>query len=186
MADRNKLPRGGHGGSIEVRGKRGIAIGGRGGRGGNVPRAVGGDGGGGVHEGNATAIGGDGGDAGRFGRPTLGAPSTCERMLESSWAGILLSNSVDEYGILYVGRGGDSGHAEIEYGGRLYSLNVLLKLLRIWRNETIDAVDFLLPESPQEWWNLACEMFPEECERAMAHMRKCEDYPSGPFQSPYS
>lgn len=186
MPDRSKLPRGGHGGSIEVRGNRGIAIGGMGGRGGNIPGTIGGDGGGGVHEGAGTSIGGDGGDAGRFGRPTLGAPSTCERILDSDWSTILLLDSVDEYGILVPGRGGDGGSATIISDGRPYSLNVLLKLLRIWRNEIIDAVDELAPESPQAWWDLAFERFPEECERALAHMKKCEDYSDKPPPSPYS
>lgn len=185
MPDRVKLPRGGHGGSTEVRGNSGIAIGGRGGRGGNVPGAIGGDGGGGVHKGGGTSIGGDGGDAGRLGRPTLGAPSTCERMLDSDWSAILLANSVDEYGILVPGRGGDSGLATILSDGRPYTLNVLLKLLRIWRNEIIDTVDELAPGSPQAWWDLAFELFPKECGRALAHMRECEDYPDQPSRSPY-
>lgn len=185
MQDRGKLPRGGHGGSTEIRGDKGIAIGGRGGRGGNVPGAVGGDGGGGVHEGAGTSIGGDGGDAGRFGRPTLGAPSTCERILDSGWSTFLLETSVDEYGILVPGRGGDSGQATIEYAGRPYCLNVLLKLLRIWRNEIIDKVDELAPNSPQAWWDLAISMFPEECGRALAHMRACEDHLVQPPRSPY-
>ncbi len=186
MLERDKFPRGGHGGSSEVRGNSGTAIGGRGGRGGNVRGAKGGDGGGGHHEGDGTIIGGDGGDAGRLGRPTLGAPSTCERMLHTDWSSILLATSVDEYGILLPGRGGDSGQAEIVSDGRSYSLNVILKLLRIWRNEIIDTVDELAPSSPHAWWDLATEMFPKESERALAHMRECEDYPDQRSRSPYS
>jgi hypothetical protein len=185
MPGRDKLPRGGHGGSAEVRGNRGAAIGGRGGRGGNVPGAVGGDGGGGVHEGEGASIGGDGGDAGRFGRPTLGAPSTLERLRDTDWFGIVLANSVDEYGILIPGRGGDGGEATIVSDGRLYSLNVLLKLLRIWRNEIIDVVDELAPRSPQEWWDLAVQTFPKECDRALTHMRECEDHTDLTARSPY-
>lgn len=185
MSDRDKLPRGGHGGSVEVRGDGGTAIGGRGGRGGNIPGAIGGNGGGGTHESGGIVIGGDGGDAGRLGRPALGAPSTCERMLGSEWADTLLAGSVDEYGILVPGRGGDGGEAVVMYDERRYCLNVLLKLLRIWKSEIIDTIDELAPSTPQEWWDLAFEKFPEECARATAHMRECEDYPARRPPSPY-
>lgn len=185
MADRDKLPRGGHGGSVEVRGERGIAIGGRGGRGGNIPGATGGNGGGVIHEGGGIAIGGDGGDAGRLGRPTLGGPSPAERMLDSDWANILLASSIDEYGILIPGRGGDGGQSTIYSDGRSYSLNVLLKLLRIWNDEVINAIDELSPPTAQAWWDLAAERFPQECAEALAHMRECEDYPNRAPPSPY-
>lgn len=185
MSDRDCLPRGGRGGSVEVRGKEGIALGGKGGRGGNVRGAVGGDGDGGIHFGDGISIGGDGGDAGRYGRPTLGAPSTCEHKQATDWSNALLRTSVDEYGILIPGRGGDSGSATIVSEGRVYSLNVLLKLLRIWRNEIIDHVDGLSPETPQEWWDSAKLRFPTECGRALAHMRECEDHPDRSPLSPY-
>lgn len=186
MSGREKLPRGGNGGSVEVRGKSGIAIGGRGGRGGDVPGTDGGDGGGGTHDGGGVAIGGDGGDAGRSGRPALGAPSTSEHMLEFGWARVLLLESVDEYGILFLGRGGDGGVATIVSDGREYILNVLLKLIRIWRNEIIDTIDELAAETPQAWWDAANARFPDECRRALSHMRECEDHPDRPPLSPYS
>lgn len=185
MPDREKLPRGGRGGSAEIQGQVGTAIGGSGGRGGDVPGAKGGDGGNAIQIGPGVAIGGDGGDAGRLGRPTLGAPSVSERLLDSDRAHFLLATQVDCYGILMIGRGGDSGEATVVFEERSYSLNVLLKLLRIWQNEIIDIVDHLGPTSPQAWWETAYANFPNQCERAMAHMRKCEDYPAHSRPSPY-
>lgn len=186
MADKDQLPKGGRGGNVEIQGDDGRAIGGNGGRGGNVPGAFGGDGGGSKHSGPVTAIGGDGGDAGRMGRPTLGAASTLERVLDSSWANIVLESCVDEYGILNKGAGGHSGHAIVTSGGRGYSLVVLLKLIRIHRNSIIDEIDESDPGSPQEWWNEAVKRFPDETEWAMAHMRTCEDFPDQKPPSPYS
>ena len=185
MPDRNRFPRGGHGGSVEIQGDEGTAIGGNGGRGGNIPGAVGGDGGGGRHTGSGTAIGGDGGDAGRRGRPTLGAASTLEKNFDSPWMPIILENNVDAYGIIVPGRGGDSGYAVVEFEGREYSLNVLLKLIRIRHNSIIDEVDEKDPGSPQQWWNEATKCFPKETEWAMAHMRTCEEFPDQKPPLPY-
>lgn len=161
MQEGDEKPRVGHGGSVEMHGDKDIAVGGRGGRGGNVPGATGGDGGGGVHRGPGTSIGGDGGDAGRMGRPTLGAASPLERQLGTWYANVC---ERDRYGFLVPGRGGDSGQAEVVCGGRAYSLTVLLKLLRLWRDEVVDAVDDLTPDGPQAWWDFAVAMFPDECE----------------------
>lgn len=186
MSGRDKLPSGGHGGSAVVRGKNGIALGGRGGRGGNIPGTSGGTGGSATVNGDGVAIGGDGGDAGRSGRPSIGAPSVIERTLVSDHASLFLQTLVDEYGILTPGRGGDGGFATIMSDGREYSLNVLLKLLRIWCNEIIDTVDDLALETPQNWWDAANVRFPEECGRALAHVRSCEDHSDLPPLSPYS
>ncbi|WP_171209553.1 MULTISPECIES: hypothetical protein [unclassified Ruegeria] len=185
MPDKDRFPRGGHGGNVEVEGNEGIAIGGRGGRGGNVPGAVGGGGGGSRHIGGGIAIGGDGGDAGRRGRPTLGAASTLEKTLGSTFTLTNLENIVDAYGIILPGRGGDSGFAVVEFDGREYSLNVLLKLIRIRHNSIIDEIDMKDPGSPQRWWDEASKCFPEETAWAMAHMRKCEDFPDQKPPLPY-
>ena len=184
MSNRKK-PRGGRGGSAEVRAQRGNAFGGRGGRGGNILGASGGDGGDATVRGAGVAIGGDGGDAGRLGRPALGAPSTLERAIGPVLANVLSQALVDQYGIFLPGRGGDGGFATIVSDERKYSLNVLLRLLRIWRNEIIDVIDSFAPKTPQAWWDAANAMFPEECGRALAHMRECEDHPDQPPPSPY-
>ena len=181
-------PRGGHGGSVTVFGSSGKAIGGRGGRGGDEGFGRGGDGGGGDHSHGGTSIGGDGGDAGRLGRPALGAASTLERESEFkdsiSWK-ISLATSVDEYGIMWPGRGGDSYEAQILFNERIYSLNVILRLIRIWESHVIDCIDLMGPENEQEWWNLAERHFPQLCERVIAHMRACEDNPEQSPPSPY-
>jgi len=184
------LPRGGHGGSGQVAGDGGKAIGGDGGRGGDAGYGNGGDGGGASLHGTGVSIGGDGGDAGRIGRPALGARSTCERpdVRSGPFGPILLLSAVDAYGILVPGRGGDGGIAFIEHNGREYCLNVLLRLLEIWHPKMIDVVDGFGASSPQEWWDRAIRSFPFVCERAMEHMRTCEDiqgeeniYPPSPY-----
>lgn len=182
-------PRGGHGGSVEITGGSGRAIGGPGGRGGDEGFGRGGDGGGGTHSGGGTSIGGGGGDAGRLGRPALGAASSLEQSSEFFGRPPGLSNSsldVDCYGIYWPGRGGDSYEAEIEVRGRLYSINVILRLFRIWENDAIDCVDLMGPRSPQEWWGCAVSRFPDLCGRAISHMKSCEDDPRDPPPSPYN
>jgi hypothetical protein len=59
--------------------------------------------------------------------------------------------------------------------GRRYPLNVLLRLLRIWKDDAIDHVDELEPKDPQDWWLKACALYPSETSRAMEHVRHCED-----------
>jgi hypothetical protein len=137
---------------------------------------------------SGVVIGGDGGDAGRHGRPTLGAPSTLERDIAGldDWP---LADLVDEYGILWPGRGGDSGEAYVEVDGRAYKLNVLLKLVRIWQNDLIDRTDAFEPRTPQDWWERAQLLDPDTCSRAMAHMIYCEDkctHSGKPPPSPYA
>lgn len=181
MAQENEEPRGGHGGSVEIIGDSGIAVGGNGGRGGSPGYGRGGDGGGGTHSGSGFVRGGDGGDAGRPARPALGAASTmC--FTDSFW--LSLPGITDVYGIPQPGKGGDSHIEVVHHDGYRYCLNILLRLLQgpipeiINRPDIIDAVDekgvSAGIQTGQEWWDLAVKYFPIETSRAMSHMRECE------------
>lgn len=183
MADDKKLPRGGHGGSVEIIGGNGVAEGGNGGRGGSYSFGRGGDGGGVTHFGSGHARGGDGGDAGRPARPSLGGLSPmCYLEKDSFWLSV--PETLDIYGIPQPGKGGDSHIAYVIYDGYKYCLNILLNLIRspipaiINKPEIIDIIDELGVvigiKTEQEWWNLAIEKFPEETSKAMNHMRICE------------
>lgn len=171
--DKNSLPRGGNGGSVIALGQEGNAIGGRGGRGGSLGFGQGGHGGGGILKGNGTIIGGDGGDAGRSGRPALGAPSTLERTEYHTFTNI--PGTTDDYGIYWPGRGGDSHTAFIEHDERQFCINVLLRLIRIWNNSIIDAIDEFNFQTEQQWWNKAVVLFPDVTRKAIDHMIYCED-----------
>lgn len=181
MANRRKLPRGGHGGSVEVFGDAGKAEGGNGGRGGAKGFGRGGDGGGGTLHGSGYARGGDGGDAGRPERPALGAASTLS-YVDDSWLSV--PGMTDRYGIPQPGKGGDSYTAYVTHDGYRYCLNILLQLLRgpipevVENREIIDTIDAIALSanisSEQEWWNLAVQYFPKETAAVMAHVRRCE------------
>ncbi len=183
MADKKKKPRGGHGGSAEIIGGSGIAVGGNGGRGGSSGFGRGGDGGGGKHYGSGYVRGGDGGDAGRPARPALGALSSMCYLEKDNFA-LSLPGINDIYGIPQPGKGGDSYTAYVIHDGYEYSLNILLNLIRtpvpniINKPEIIDAIDELGVvvgvKTEQEWWDLAVEKFPEETSKVMCHMRICE------------
>lgn len=86
-----------------------------------------------------------------------------------------LATATDDYGIYYLGRGGDSHDAYVQHAGRTLSMNVLLRLLQIWRDEVIDRVDEYDLQDEQSWWDKACELFPDETARAVEHMRYWED-----------
>lgn len=181
MADKKKYPRGGHGGSVTIHGKSGIAEGGHGGRGGAQGYGKGGDGGCGTHYGGGYARGGDGGDAGRPARPALGAPSTlCYG--KTFW--LSLPGMQDIYGIPQPGKGGDSYTAYVNVDGYEYCLNILLQLLRgpipkiVQNQNIIDLIDEAGVDAgirtEQEWWDLAVKLFPNETNAVMDHVRKCE------------
>lgn len=177
MANSDKLPRGGHGGAVEIIEGTGVAEGGNGGRGGDQGYGRGGDGGGGTLTGNGYIRGGDGGDAGRPGRPALGAVSPICYADPSLYT---LSDVTDAYGIPQPGKGGDSYIAYVTHDGYRYSLNILLQLIRgpvpnlIDKPELIDFIDELGIKTEQEWWDQAIQKFPEETSKVMAHMRACE------------
>lgn len=181
MAEGNKHPAGGNGGSVEIAGESGVAEGGNGGRGGFHGYGSGGDGGGGAHFGSGFVRGGDGGDAGRPARPALGAVST---MVYSDPFWLSVPGIADKYGIPQPGKGGDSHVAYVEYEGYRYCLNILLRLISgpipkmINRPDIIDIIDDIGVangiQTPQDWWGLAMVKFPEETSLAMNHMRACE------------
>jgi len=183
MADKNKKSRGGHGGSVEIIGGSGIAVGGSGGRGGSSGSGRGGDGGGGKHYGSGYVRGGDGGDAGRPARPALGALSSMCYLDEDHFS-LALPGIKDIYGIPQPGKGGDSYTAYVIHDGYEYCLNILLNLVRtpmpniINKPEIIDAIDELGVvvgvKTEQEWWDLAVEKYPEETSKAMSHIKTCE------------
>lgn len=176
VTDKNSnLPEGGRGGDAKVAGD-GIAIAGNGGRGGSLGCGSGGHGGGaeisndGVSSG--IAIGGDGGDAGRKGRPALGAASSLEKILDNNF--LRFVDLTDQYGILWPGRGGDSYTAIVNVNGREYTLNVLLRLIEIWEPNVIDTVDEYELQDHESWWKKAMVLFPDITERSMTHVRECE------------
>ncbi|WP_306151413.1 hypothetical protein [Roseovarius sp. MMSF_3281] len=165
---------GGRGGNAKVVGQ-GTAVGGIGGKGGAL--GIGGDGGSAEVVGNGLAIGGDGGDAGYPFRPALGAPSVMER--QKTLLGQDFSNdrtAIDKYGLIHIGRGGDSYECEVSFDDRKYPLNVLLRLLRIWDENILVDVDTTNPDCPQDWWNTAVDRHPELAFKAMEHIRYCEDH----------
>lgn len=186
MVSDKHYPRGGHGGSAEIVGNSGIAVGGNGGRGGAPGCGQGGNGGSAHCSDDTNCItayvrGGDGGDAGRPARPSLGGVSPlCYMDLPL----LHLPGMTDIYGIPQPGKGGDSHLAYIEHQGRRYCFNIILQLLtgpvpKIVDNlEIIDAIDALGHErditTSQGWWDLAVEKYPEETEKVMAHVRACE------------
>ena len=162
--------RGGNGGNASV-GGNGVAIGGRGGRGGLA--GTGGDGGGGQVAGDGMAMGGDGGDAGTPSRPALGASSPMERLNElglNSWP----DTGRDEYGFLVVGRGGSGGDtaATVNVGGEEYPLLPLTMLLRLWAPDVLDAADATRPAGPQEFWNAVTRIDPSVAVAAERHIRE--------------
>lgn len=166
--------RGGDGGSATIGGK-GVALGGRGGRGTVTGGGSGGKGGDASVSGDGIAVGGDGGDCGLPWRPVLGAPSPLERL-----GGPFRTSEgiVDQYGIYLPGRGGVGGNpnVEIQFGGRAYRLVPLLNLLRIWSPTTIDMADATEPKSAQEFWERAMEIDPAATGYALEHVRRCENF----------
>lgn len=164
---------GGHGGSASV-GGNGIAMGGRGGR-----RGAGGHGGqgGGSHvEGDGMAIGGDGGDAGVFWRPALGAPSPIEHQKSlgmHSWP----DHERDEFGFYIIGRGGDGGDltATVVVGDYRLPLLPLVKLLRLWAPNVLDAAGAEGPAGPQEFWEIVSRIDPTTARAVEQHVRQCVD-----------
>lgn len=170
--------RGGHGGSAEISGGTGIAIGGNGGRGGV---GNGGDGGAARVVGGGLVRGGDGGDAARPGRPALGARSPLSVM---RFPAELLPQIVDTYGIPQPGKGGDSYFCSVVSKGKTYSLNIILQLMDGYSirfesiGSTIDKIDQEFHnrnlKSEQQWWDLALKMFPGETDRVIKYMDACE------------
>lgn len=176
---------GGQGGNASV-GGNGTAIGGRGGRGG--AGGNGGCGGGGHVNGDGMAIGGDGGDAGAPWRPALGAPSPVERQL-SLGQRIWPDHERDEFGFYIVGRGGDSGDLFSDAMVRnYYPILPLVRLLRLWAPDVLDAADALCPAGPQEFWEAVVCLDPGTAKAAEEHVRQCLDVtiPQGlPAPDPY-
>ena len=172
---------GGRGGNARIEGKKAIAIGGKGGRGGTLEGGPAGDGMSvSIDAGGADfAVGGNGGEGGRPWRPALGGlayPYFIDPLSPNSSEEFPVAyNLTDIYGLVVPGRGGDSGHAVVEYDGRSYSMNVLLCLTDLWTPGLIDDIDNQHPRSPQDWWDLAVQKYPDDTKRAMSHMKLCED-----------
>ncbi len=70
---------------------------------------------------------------------------------------------------------GGNPNCEIQFDGRTYKLVPLLNLLRLWAPTAIDRADASMPKSPQEFWDKAMEVAPDETRRALEHVRVCED-----------
>ncbi|MEZ5880694.1 MAG: hypothetical protein R3D35_08545 [Nitratireductor sp.] len=160
----------------------GIAIGGKGG---NVFQAASGiavsRGGDAVaKEPGLLAVGGDGGEAGFPFRPNLGAPSSLP-------ATLLLHPETrkkvcDKYGIIKPGTGGDSHSEEISHNNNCYSLNTILKLIRIWDAGAISEIDALAATKnagAQQWWELLVDTRPDLAHRATKHIESCNALPEG-------
>lgn len=178
---------GGQGGNASVGGS-GIAIGGRGGRGGLS--GSGGNGGSGHVDGDGMAIGGDGGDGGVPWRPALGAPSVMERQLGTEH-GFWSVQDRDQFGFFFVGRGGHGGDidAVVEIDGYRYPLLPLLDLLRVWKPALIDEADATRPENSQQFWKAVSRLDPTVAKAAQDHIRHCLDVtiPRGlPAPDPYA
>lgn len=170
-AETPQLGRGGQGGNASV-GGNGIAVGGRGGRGGLLGR--GGDGGGGGVQGSGIAIGGDGGDAGLPWRPVLGGASPTEKLQHDHWSNQFLPK--DELGLMIAGRGGAGGNVnamvKTEYG--MMRLLDLLRLINLWSPSAIDEADQHKPENEQAFWGALRGAHPELALRAENHVATCQ------------
>lgn len=178
---------GGHGGSASV-GGNGIAIGGRSGRGGDS--SLGGRGGRARVGGDGIAIGGDGGDAGVAWRPALSAPSPVERQLALG-VGVWPDHERDDFGFYTVGRGGDGGDlaATVVVGDSHLPLLPLVKLLRLWAPDVLNAADAQRPSGAQEFWEIVSCLDPATAQAAENHVRQCMDItiPQGlPAPNPYA
>lgn len=174
-------PKGGRGGDASVEGA-GNAMGGRGGRAGDLGH--GGRGGDASVVGTGTAIGGDGGDGASSWRPALGAASAAERLLQKG--GLAHHLPRDQFGLIEAGRGGAGGFTNqtIKVDNRDYPFLPMLLLLRLWYPEVLIALDSMQPDDSQNGWDLAKTRFPEETTRIEIFVGECLNAGSPPFD-PY-
>ena len=173
-------PRGGRGGNASVRGN-GTALGGRGGRAGDL-----GHGGAGGHAnvaGSGTAIGGDGGDGGVSWRPSLGAPSAAERLRDDGLSRYLPR---DEFGFIQAGRGGAGGEATqtVRSSGLDLPFLPMLQLLRLWHPDILTKMDEHRPDNAQDGWEYVKDRFPQQAFQIENYVSHCIDHGSPPFD-PY-
>lgn len=141
-------PEGGRGGNASVAGN-GQAIGGKGGRAGDLGN--GGHGGNARVEGSGTAIGGDGGEGAHSWRPSLGGNIGLRHLQNESFIKLLPR---DEFGLVSVGRGGTGGdpNIKINVSGHELPLVPMLRLLELWEPEALAQLDQHKDQTAQERW----------------------------------
>jgi hypothetical protein len=173
-------PTAGSGGHASVQGS-GTALGGRGGRAGNL--GSGGHGGNASVEGSGTAIGGDGGDGAVSWRPALGAPSAAERAANDGLSQFLPR---DQFGFIVAGSGGVGGdaNATVDVDGRKLPIVPMLKLLRLWEPRLLEELDAMFPRDPQDGWDHARQRFPTQTLEIERHVINCLEG-KGPAPDPY-